>query len=137
MAWRAPLVEARPHMTTEPAYVVAYNALLSDAATAAACAETLAEGQRQGGAMWGDRPLCVSLRPNLVTKRQHSANATASESLYGALARLERALLRDAELRRELDLSPAEARLALADPGFSAASPSSRLDGFGPNGAIR
>src|SRR5439155_12573955 len=74
MARRAPLVEARPYVTTEPAYVVAYNALLSDAATAADCAETLAEGQREGGAMWGDRPLCVSLRPNLVTKRQHAAN---------------------------------------------------------------
>ncbi len=137
MARRAPLVEARALVTTEPAYVVAYNALLSDAATAAACAETLAEGQRQGGAMWGDRPLCVSLRPNLVTKRQYTANATASESLYGALARLERALLRDEELRRELDLSSTEDRLALADPGFSAASPSSRLDGFVSDGVIR
>src|SRR5207244_10546876 len=58
-----------------------------------------------------DRPLCVSLRPNLVTKRQHAANAAASESLYGALARLERALLGDEELRRELDLSPTEDRL--------------------------
>jgi uncharacterized circularly permuted ATP-grasp superfamily protein len=124
-------------MTKEPAFVVAYNALLADATTAAACAETLAEGQREGGAMWGDRPLCVSLRPNLVTKRQHAANATASETLYGALARLERALLREDDLRRELDLSPEEDRLALADPGFAAASPASRLDGFVSEGVIR
>ena len=119
-------------MTKEPAYVVAWNALLSDNATAAACAETLAQGQRDGGAMWGDRPLCVSLRPNLVTKRQYAANASASEALYGALGRLERALLRDEELRRELDLSPEEDRLALADPGFTAASPSSRSTGRMP-----
>ena len=50
---------------------------------------------------------------------------------------MERALLREEELRRELDLSPEEDRLALADPGFSAASPSSRLDGFVSEGVIR
>jgi hypothetical protein len=124
-------------VTAEPAYVVAYNKLLSNAATAAACSETLAEGQRTARAVFGDRPLCVSLRPNFVTKRQHAANRTASEALYGALARQERALLRDDDLRRELDLSPEEDRLALADPGFSAASPSSRLDGFVSGGVIR
>jgi len=130
-------VEARQVVIKEPAVVVAWNALLADPATAAACAETLAQGQREGGAMWGDRPLCVSLRPNLITKRQHSANTTASEALYGALGRLERALLREEDLRRELDLSPQEDRLALADPGFTAASPSSRLDGFVSDGVIR
>jgi len=130
-------VEARQVVIKEPAYVVAWNALLADPATAAACAETLTQGQREGGAMWGERPLCVSLRPNLITKRQHTANTTASEALYGALGRLERALLREEELRRELDLSPEEDRLALADPGFTAASPSSRLDGFVSDGVIR
>jgi len=130
-------VAARSVVTKEPAYVVAWNALLADGATAAACAETLTQGQRDGGAMWGDRPLCVSLRPNFVTKRQYAANAAASEALYGALGRLERSLLRDDELRRELDLSAEEDRLALADPGFTAASPSSRLDGFVSDGVIR
>ncbi|HEV8228680.1 MAG TPA: hypothetical protein VGQ86_01890, partial [Candidatus Limnocylindria bacterium] len=124
-------------MTTEPAFVSAYNALMADDATAAASAEALADGQRVARAVFGDRPLCVSLRPNLVTRRQHAANAAASEALYGALARLERALLGDEELRRELDLSPEEDRLALADPGFRAASPSSRLDGFVTDGVIR
>ncbi|HKY51164.1 MAG TPA: circularly permuted type 2 ATP-grasp protein [Candidatus Limnocylindria bacterium] len=130
---------ARPVVTVvtkEPAYVVAWNALLSDPATAAACAEGLSRGQRESGAMWGERPLCVSLRPNLITRRQYRANTTASEALYGALSRLESALLRDDELRRELDLSPEEDRLALADPGFTAASPSSRLDGFVSDGVI-
>ena len=54
----------------------------------------------------------------------------ASEGVYSALARLERALLGDPELRRELDLDPEEERLALADPGCRRSSPSSRLDGF-------
>ena len=55
-------MEARPDVTKEPPFVVAWNALLADPATAAACAETLAQGQRDGGAMWGERPLCVKKR---------------------------------------------------------------------------
>jgi len=43
---------------------------------------------------------------------------------------LERALIDDEDLRRELDLDPQEEALALRDPGFRAASPSARLDGF-------
>src|SRR5205085_8652534 len=47
-----------------------------------------------------------------------------------ALRTREKALLHDAELRAELDLSPEEERLALADPGCRSSSPSSRLDSF-------
>src|SRR5207249_11653339 len=55
-----------------------------------------------------------------------------------ALGRLERALLDDDDLRRQLDLDPREEALALRDPGFRAASPSARLDGFiGEDGVIR
>jgi len=118
-------------------YVAAYNAIVAERAVASESAETLAEGQRAARVVFGDRPLCVSLRPNLVTRRQHEANVAASETLYGAFARLERALLRDEDLRRELDLAPEEETLALADPGFAAASPSSRLDGFVSDGVIR
>jgi hypothetical protein len=39
-------------------------------------------------------------------------------------------LLRDADLRAELDLEPEEERLALADPGSRRSSPSIRIDGF-------
>jgi len=118
-------------------FVSAYNQIAAERAVASESAETLAEGQRSARVVFGDRPLCVSLRPNFVTRRQHEANAAASETLYGAFARLERALLRDEDLRRELDLAPEEERLALADPGFAASSPSSRLDGFVSDGVIR
>ncbi len=117
--------------------IAAYHAAFDDAAVAAASAEVLTDGQRAARAMFGERPLCVSLRPNLVDRRQLTANAGASEALYAALQRLERALLRDEDLRRELDLSPEEERLALADPGYRAASPSARLDGFVSGGVIR
>jgi uncharacterized circularly permuted ATP-grasp superfamily protein len=97
----------------------------------------LAEGQREARAVFGDRPLCVSLRPNLVSGADLRAYVAASERLYVALGKLEKALLKNDDLRRELDLDPEEEMLALADPGFRASSPSARLDGFVSDGVIR
>ncbi|MEK7863295.1 MAG: hypothetical protein AAB295_08530, partial [Chloroflexota bacterium] len=117
--------------------IAMYHAALEDPALASASAMVLASGQRDARAVFGERPLCVSLRPNLVTRADLRATTQASEILYGALGRLEGALLADEDLRRELDLDPEEERLALADPGYRAASPSSRLDGFVTDGVIR
>jgi len=118
--------------------LTAYHALLEDGGLASESAAMLTEGQRERRLVFGDRPLCVSLRPNLISAWQYDQVNTAAETLYAALGRLERALLGDDVLRRELDLDPREEELALADPGFRAASPSSRLDGFiGEDGIIR
>ena len=115
-----------------------FHSLLEDPALAQASAELLAEGQRARRLVFGERPLCVVLRPNLISAAQYEAINAASETLYAALGRLQRALLGDEGLRRELDLDPREERLALADPGFAAASPAARLDGFvGEDGVIR
>lgn len=115
-----------------------YHSLLEDPAVAQASAELLREGQRARRLVFGERPLCVVLRPNLISAAQYEGINAASETLYAALARLERALLTDEDLRRELALDPQEERLALADPGFPAASPAARLDGFvGEDGVIR
>jgi uncharacterized circularly permuted ATP-grasp superfamily protein len=117
--------------------VGAYHALLEDADVAASSAAALAQGQRARRLVFGQRPLCVSLRPNLVPKGTWENVRRAAERIYGALGRLETALLEEEDLRRELDLDPEEERLALADPGFAASSPSSRLDGFVTGGVIR
>jgi uncharacterized circularly permuted ATP-grasp superfamily protein len=118
--------------------VVAYHELLEDPGLAESSASVLTEGQRKRRLVFGDRPLCVSLRPNLVSDWQYAAVNEASETIYAALDRLERALLADEDLRRQLDLDPQEEALALRDPGFRAASPSARLDGFiGADGVIR
>ena len=118
--------------------VVAYHELLEDPRLAEASASMLTEGQRKRRLVFGDRPLCVSLRPNLVSDWQYAAVNEASQTIYAALGRLERALLADEDLRRQLDLDPQEEALALRDPGFRAASPSARLDGFvGADGVIR
>lgn len=124
-------------LTRGASAIAAYHAGLEQPGVADETAAVLVAGQREARAVFGDRPLCVSLRPNLVDARQLAANARASELVYGALARLERALLADEDLQRELDLDPEEARLAVAHPGSRASSPASRLDGFVSDGVIR
>jgi len=110
--------------------VAAYHALLEDEALAEATAEALAAGQRERKLMFGERPLCVCIRPQLLTRRRHEQAVAAAEGVYGALAALEKAVLADSGLRAELDLEPEEERLAVADPGFRSSSPSARLDSF-------
>jgi uncharacterized circularly permuted ATP-grasp superfamily protein len=134
---RTSLVEPGHIVSRTLSPIAVYHAALEEPGVADASAAVLAEGQREARAVFGDRPLCVSLRPNLVSRRDLLAYTKASEDLYGALGRLERSLLRDDDLRRELDLDPQEEQLALAGPGFRASSPSSRLDGFVSDGVIR
>ena len=110
--------------------VAAYHALLEDERLAAASAEQLAAGQRERSLMFGERPLCVAIRPQLMTRRRYERAVSAAEGVHSALAALEKAVLKDDELRLELGLEPEEERLALAEPGFTYSSPSVRLDSF-------
>jgi uncharacterized circularly permuted ATP-grasp superfamily protein len=80
--------------------------------------------------MFGDRPVSMTLRPQLIGAARYQAAVDASQSVYAALGRLERALLLDRRLRSELDLDPEEERLALIDHGGASSSPSARIDGF-------
>jgi uncharacterized circularly permuted ATP-grasp superfamily protein len=110
--------------------VAAYHALLEDERVAAASAELLAAGQRERHLMFGERPLCVCLRPQLMTRKRYERAVSAALGVHSALAALEKAILVDADLRRELGLEPEEERLAMAEPGFRYSSPSVRLDSF-------
>ena len=110
--------------------VAAYHALLEDERLAAASAEHLAAGQRERRLMFGPRPLCVCLRPQLMTRKRYDRAVAAAEGVHSALSALEKAVLGEPELRRELGLEAEEERLAMADPGFKFSSPSVRLDSF-------
>jgi uncharacterized circularly permuted ATP-grasp superfamily protein len=110
--------------------VAAYHALLDDDGLTAASADALASGQRERRLMFGERPLCVAIRPQILTRRRYDQAVAAARGVYSALGALEKALLADAELRAELALEPEEERLAMADPGFRSSSPSARLDSF-------
>jgi hypothetical protein len=113
-----------------PDPIAAYHALLEDQALADDTIEALREGQRQRNLVFGDHPLCVALRPQLIGRSRYEEAMEASRQIYRALQKLERALLVDADLRAELDLEPEEERLALATPPCRESSPSARIDGF-------
>ena len=110
--------------------VVAFHALLQDERLAADSAQALADGQREKQLMFGERPLCVALRPQLLTRRRFEQAVSAAEGVASALSALEKAVLDDAVLRAKLGLESEEERLAMADPGFRFSSPSVRLDSF-------
>ncbi len=110
--------------------VAAFHGLLEDERLAATSADVLAAGQRERRLMFGERPLCVAMRPQLLTRKRYEQAVSAAEGVHSALAALEKAVLKDADLRRELGLEAEEERLALADPGFKSSSPSVRLDSF-------
>ncbi len=113
---------------SEPAAV--YHELLTDEFLAAESVGVLQGGQAQRSLFFGRHPLCSALRPNLIDHARYDRVVAASHAVYSSFRALETALLDDADLRAELDLEPAEERLALARPGAAASSPSSRLDGF-------
>ena len=117
-----------PAGVTDP--VAAYHALLDDDGLTAASADALASGQRERRLMFGERPLCVAIRPQILTRARYDQAVAAAAGVHSALGALEKALLTDPELRAELALEPEEERLAMADPGFRSSSPSARLDSF-------
>ena len=110
--------------------VAAFHALLENERLAADSVQALSDGQRERRLMFGERPLCVAMRPQLLTSRRYQQAVSAAEGVASALAALEKVVLQDTELRRELGLESEEERLAMADPGFKFSSPSVRLDSF-------
>jgi len=108
----------------------AYHDLLFAGGVADESAAALRSGQEARSLVFGQRPLCIALRPQLMSRSKYAAACAAAEGVERALTRLEQALLDDASLRSELDLEPEEERLALAHPGSKRSSPSIRIDGF-------
>ena len=88
--------------------VAAFHALLENERLAADSVQALSEGQRERRLMFGERPLCVAMRPQLLTSRRYEQAVAAAEGVASALAALEKAVLQDADLRRELGLEEHE-----------------------------
>ena len=90
----------------------------------------LLEGSARYGLKFGARPICNVLRPLFVTARQYDYVRREAALVLSAIEKLYAALLRDARLRAELDLSPDEEQLLHITPGFRAPDASGRLDAF-------
>ena len=92
--------------------------------------EKLGRGTARYNLTFGARPICTVLRPLLIGAAQYDYLRHESRLVLSAIERLGDALLADARLRAELDLSRAEEQIIQIEPGFGAPDASGRLDAF-------
>lgn len=114
-----------------------YNELLEDDGLAADSQAALDDQQRRRGLTFGGRPLCTVLRPRFTTVAAQQQLEAQMRPLLRAFSTALRAALADPLVRAQFHLEQWEEELVMADPGFDAASPTSRLDAFVmPDGAM-
>jgi len=79
---------------------------------------------------FGGRPVCTVLRPRWMTPREYELCRERAAVVLRAFGVAHRAALADESVRAQLRLTDWEEQLVSVDPGFAAASPTSRLDAF-------
>jgi len=90
----------------------------------------LEEQLRARGLIFGERALATVLRPRLMSPEQLGLLERRVVAITRAFRKAGEAAVRDSALRAQLRLADWEEELMRDEPGFRAASPSSRLDGF-------
>ncbi|HSE98067.1 MAG TPA: hypothetical protein VLD57_07320, partial [Blastocatellia bacterium] len=92
--------------------------------------ELLARATERDRLAFGDRPVCTVLRPCFIDEASYDYIKSVSILVMRGIARLGEALVSDAKLRGELDLTSEEEEIALIDSGYGSPDVSARLDGF-------
>ena len=111
--------------------IAEYHELLAtDETLTPATFQKLRSGMRDHRLLYGDRPIGISLRPHLLDQKQFRALTLSSERITSALEKVAAAVVQNSQLMDELGVTDAERRMALVDPGFSAAGVTTRLDAF-------
>ncbi|MBK5291769.1 MAG: hypothetical protein JJE04_08860 [Acidobacteriia bacterium] len=98
--------------------------------------ESLQEKMSAQHLMPGGRPVCPVLRPHLITRRQYTHLAKASQTIYSAMNRLNGMLQDNASLMARMELLPAEKMLAGVDPGYPHLAVTSMLDTHVSNNSL-
>jgi uncharacterized circularly permuted ATP-grasp superfamily protein len=106
-----------------------YHDLLSDDLAAASQAR-LDDQLRLRGLFFGERALCTVLRPRLITIEQYRFLQTRVQALLRAFDTALQAALEQETIRAQFCLNDWEQELVQFNPGFRAASPTSRIDTF-------
>lgn len=84
---------------------------------------------RQHRLYFGERLMCMVLRPRFLSPQQYHFLQRRVRILLGAFNKIQSAALADTAFRKQFGLSAAEDELAMIDPGFHA-FPTSRFDSF-------
>lgn len=106
-----------------------FHSLLTEPA-AAETHELLMRMSRDRKLFFGDRPLCIVLRPHFYTEEQFDYLKQETEVILGAFSKTHQAVIANAEVRKQFWLEPWEEELVMMDHDSAIPWPTSRLDSF-------
>jgi hypothetical protein len=107
-----------------------HELLLGDETLAPRVFEKLHDAMRKNRLVYSDRPISVALRPHFLERTQFESHKAAAELIVRALEKIAAASVQSPALMTRVGLTNAEQKLALINPGFTAAAITTRLDGF-------
>jgi hypothetical protein len=115
---------------SELSEAIAYYHSLLDDEISRLSQEQLTRQLHQRQLFFGERPLSTVLRPRFLTPWQYQLLQGAIRAVMPAFAKAHRAALADPAFRSQFRLAEWEEQLIRVDPGFSAPSPTARMDTF-------
>jgi hypothetical protein len=107
-----------------------YHQLLADNELAEASRKMLDEGLDRAKLIFGGRRLSPYLRPHFVTETDFARIQSICEVVWSAIQKVKDAAVGNDELLDELGITELERELVAIDPGYTAVSPTARLDSF-------
>ncbi len=117
-------------MSILPEAVARYHELLTDPDLAEGSRVMLDAGLERARLIFGGRRLSPYLRPHFVTEADFARICQVCETVWSAIQKVKDAAIADQSIIADLGLTPIERELVALDPGYTAVSPTSRLDSF-------
>lgn len=113
-----------------PEAVARYHELLANKDLAESSRAMLDEGLERAKLIFGGRRLSPYLRPHFVSETDFARICGICETVWSAIQKVKDAAVADGNLVNDLGLTDIERDLVAIDPGYTAVSPTSRLDSF-------
>ena len=113
-----------------PKAVARYHDLLANNDLAEASRALLDEGLEKAKLIFGGRRLSPYLRPHFVSEEDFARICEICETVWSAIQKVKDAAVADPKIVDDLGLTETERDLVAIDPGYSAVSPTARLDSF-------
>jgi hypothetical protein len=112
-----------------------YHDLLHDSNLAESSRAMLDEGLERAKLVFGGRRLSPYLRPHFVTEQDFGRIVRVCETVWSAIQKVKDAAIKDDSIIVDLGVTEIERELISIDPGYTAVSPTARLDSFLTNTA--
>ncbi len=113
-----------------PEAVAHYHDLLANQDLAETSRALLDEGLENARLIFGGRRLSPYLRPHFVSETDFARICQVCETVWSAIQKVKDAAVADENIVNDLGLTEIERELVSIDPGYTAVSPTSRLDSF-------